>query len=67
MKTAIHSKWFPMAGLAGVCGHPIELVVVLGILLVGLVGIPAWRWFFGATLFVGGLTGYFLWRRNRAV
>lgn len=48
-------------------GHPIELVVVLGILLVGLVGIPAWRWFFGATLLVGGLAGYFLWRRNRGV
>ena len=48
-------------------GHPIELVIVLGILLVGLVGIPAWRWFFGATLPVGGLVGYFLWRRHRAV
>lgn len=47
-------------------GHPIELVAVLGILLVGLVGIPAWRWFFGATLLVGGVAGYFLWRRNRA-
>ena len=48
-------------------GHPIELVVVLGILLVGLVGIPAWRWFFGATLLLGGLVGYFLSRRHRAV
>src|SRR5256884_5828708 len=43
-------------------GHPIELVIVLGILLVGLIGIPAWRWFFGATLLVGGLVGYFLRR-----
>src|SRR5437762_1717166 len=48
-------------------GHPIELVIVLGILLVGLIGIPAWRWFFGATLLVGGLVGYFLRRRDRAV
>ncbi|PYT79684.1 MAG: hypothetical protein DMG40_15155 [Acidobacteria bacterium] len=46
-------------------GHPIELVVVLGVLLVGLVGIPVWRWFFGATLLVGGLVGYFLWRCDR--
>src|SRR5437016_9865427 len=36
-------------------GHPIELVVVLGILTVGLIGIPAWRWFFGAALLVGSL------------
>lgn len=48
-------------------GHPIELVVVLGILLVGLVGIPAWRWFFAAALLLGSLVGYFLWRRHRAV
>ena len=48
-------------------GHPIELVVVLGILLVGLIGIPEWRWFFGATLLVGGLAGYFLSRRDRAL
>jgi hypothetical protein len=47
-------------------GHPIEFVVVLGILLVGLIGIPAWRWFFGATLLVGGFVGYGLWRRDRA-
>lgn len=46
-------------------GHPIELVVVLGILLVGLIGIPPWRWFFGATLLVGGLVGYFLWSRDQ--
>jgi hypothetical protein len=46
-------------------GHPIELVVVLGMVLVGLIGIPAWRWFFGATLFVGGGFGYFLWRRGQ--
>lgn len=46
-------------------GHPIELVIVLGILLVGLIGIPAWRWFFLATLFGGGAVGYFLWRRHQ--
>lgn len=46
-------------------GHPIELVVVVGILLVGLVGIPPWRWFFAATLLVGSLVGYFLWRKDR--
>ncbi|HKW36108.1 MAG TPA: hypothetical protein VJN92_24105 [Candidatus Acidoferrum sp.] len=46
-------------------GHPIELVVVLGMLLVGLIGIPEWRWFFAATVLVGSATGYLLWRRNQ--
>jgi hypothetical protein len=46
-------------------GHPIEFVAVVGILPIGLIGIPAWRWFFGATLLMGGLVGYFLWRRNQ--
>lgn len=46
-------------------GHPIELLVVVGMLLIGLIGIPEWRWFFGATVLVGSLTGYLLWRRNQ--
>jgi hypothetical protein len=46
-------------------GHPAGLIVVIGILLVGLVGIPAWRWFFAATVLVGGLLGYALWRRHQ--
>ncbi len=46
-------------------GHPIELVVVLGFLLIGLIGIPEWRWFFGATVLVGSVVGYLLWRRNQ--
>ena len=46
-------------------GHPIELLVVLGMLLIGLIGIPEWRWFFGATVLAGSAMGYLLWRRNR--
>ena len=46
-------------------GHPIELLVVIGMLLIGLIGIPEWRWFFGATVLVGSFTGYLLWRRNQ--
>jgi hypothetical protein len=42
-------------------GHPIGFVVVLGILTVGLVGIPEARWFFGATAVVGSLFAYVLW------
>ena len=47
-------------------GHPIELLVVVGFLLIGLIGIPEWRWFFGATVLVGSVVGYFLWRRDQA-
>ena len=46
-------------------GHPIGLFIVAGILMIGLVGIPAWRWFFGATVLVGSAVAYFLWRRQR--
>ena len=46
-------------------GHPAGLIIVIGILVVGLVGIPAWRWFFGATVLAGGLLGYLLWRRHQ--
>ena len=46
-------------------GHPIELVVVIGMLLIGLIGIPEWRWFFGATVLAGSVVGYFLWRRDQ--
>ena len=43
-------------------GHPIGLFIVLGILLMGLIGIPPLRVFFIATILVGTLVGYFLWR-----
>ena len=46
-------------------GHPIELLVVAGILLIGLIGIPEWRWFFGAAVLAGGAVGYVLGRRNQ--
>lgn len=45
-------------------GHPIGLFIVAGLVLVGLIGIPEWRWFFGASLVFGGLYGYLLWRRQ---
>ena len=46
-------------------GQPIGLVIVIGMLVLGLVGIPEWRWFFGATVLVGSLVGYCLWRRHQ--
>ena len=45
-------------------GHPIGFVIVLGMLIVGLIGIPMWRWFFGATVLLGLPVAYFLMRRH---
>jgi hypothetical protein len=45
-------------------GHPAGLIVVIGILLVGLIGIPEWRYFFAATVLLGSVVGYFLLRRH---
>ena len=47
-------------------GHPIGLFIVIGMLVMAWMGIPAWRWFFGATLVVGSAVAYSLWRRHRS-
>lgn len=46
-------------------GHPVGLVVVVGLLLMGLFGLPGARWFFAGALLLGGIWGYFLWLRHR--
>jgi hypothetical protein len=46
-------------------GHPAGLIVVIGIIVVGLIGIPEWRYFFGATVLLGSLVGYLLLRRHQ--
>ena len=48
-------------------GHPIGLFIVAGLVVIGLLGIPAWRWFFGATVILGSLVGYSLWRRRQQI
>ena len=42
----------------------IGLVIVLGMLIIGLIGIPMWRWFFGATILLAIPVAYFLLRRH---
>ena len=46
-------------------GHPIGLVIVIGLLFMGLVGIPEARWFLGGSLVLGGVVGFLLWLRHR--
>src|SRR5260221_13381387 len=41
-------------------GHPIGFVIVLGMLVVGLIGIPMWRWLFGGTGVLGIAVVFFL-------
>lgn len=48
-------------------GNMAGLVVVLGILIVGLVGIPEWRYFFGATVLAGSAVAYALLRKHGQV
>jgi hypothetical protein len=46
-------------------GHPIGLFIVLGILFMGLVGIPEARPFLVASAVLGTVLGFFLWLRHR--
>ncbi len=46
-------------------GHPVGLVIVLGLLLMGLVAIPEARWFFAGAIALGALCGFFLWLHHR--
>ena len=60
--------WVVPFGLRGVglmTGHPIGLVIVLGVLLIGLIGIPEARLFFAASMVLGAVFGLLLWLRHR--
>lgn len=46
-------------------GHPIGLVIVVGLLLMGFVGLPEARWFLALTVPLGGLCGFLLWLHHR--
>jgi len=46
-------------------GHPIGFLIVVGLLLMGLVGLPGFRWFFAASLALGGALGLILTRLHR--
>ncbi len=47
-------------------GHPIGLLIVVGLLLMGLIGLPEFRWFFIASLALGGVFGFILWWLHRS-
>jgi hypothetical protein len=38
---------------------------VIGVLAMGLIGLPEARWFFGASLALGCVVGFLLWLHHR--
>ena len=56
---------FGRGGAGLYTGHPVGLVVVIGLLIMGLFGLPEARWFFAGAVLLGGIWGYFLWLRHR--
>jgi hypothetical protein len=56
---------FGLRGAGFFTGHPVGLVVVVGLLFMGFVGLPGAHWFYGGALLLGGVWGFFLWLRHR--
>ena len=46
-------------------GHPIGLMISLGIVLIALIGVPESRYFLGAALPLGALFGFILWKLHQ--
>lgn len=46
-------------------GHPIGAVIVVGVVLIGLIGVPSIRGFFLLSCPIGIVFGVLLWRRHR--
>jgi len=46
-------------------GHPIGLVMALGIVLIALIGVPESRYFLAGALPLGALFGFILWKSHQ--
>ena len=46
-------------------GHPIGLLIVVGLVFMGLVGLPEARWFLALAVPAGAICGFFMWLRHR--
>ena len=46
-------------------GHPIGLVIVIGLLFMGFVGLPEARWFLALAVPAGASCGFFMWLGHR--
>lgn len=57
---------FGKYGAGRLTSHPIGVVVVLGIVLIALIGVPESRFFLAAAIPLGALFGFILWRIHQA-
>jgi hypothetical protein len=46
-------------------GHPIGLVMVVGLLTMGILGLPEARWFLAFAAPAGAICGFFMWLHHR--
>jgi len=46
-------------------GHPIGLVIVIGVLAMGIIGLPEARWFLLLAAPAGAICGFFMWLHHR--
>jgi hypothetical protein len=67
MPNPLPSELVPFGRYGGglLTGHPIGLFIVIGVLAMGLIGLPEARWFFGASLALGCVVGFLLWLHHR--
>ena len=56
---------FGRYGAGNLTGHPIGLLIVFSLLLMGFIGLPEARWFFAGSLGFGCLFGFLLWLHHR--
>jgi hypothetical protein len=56
---------FGRYGAGLITAHPVGLVVVIGLLLMGFFGLPGASLFFVSALLVGGAWGLLSWIRHR--
>lgn len=53
------------AGVGLITGHPVGLVVAVGIVILTLIALPPARIFFLGSLLAGGIVGLILWLSHR--
>lgn len=56
---------FERYGVGVLTAHPVGLVVVFGLLVLALIGLPEARWFVAGVILLGTICGFFLWLRHR--
>jgi hypothetical protein len=56
---------FGKYGAGGWTGHPIGLVIALGIIVMALIGVPESRYFLAAALPLGAIFGFVLWKLHQ--